>query len=78
MSPFFTVFLKGERPLRPSCHVECKIQEGSVLALVSTLLEGFSERVNLRAVVVRSRVEYDTVSDVVESKVHQCQQNSDA
>ena len=22
--------------------------------------------------------EYDTVSDVVESKVHQCQQNSDA
>ena len=24
------------------------------------------------------RFRYDTVSDVVESKVHQCQQNSDA
>ena len=27
---------------------------------------------------VKSEREYDTVSDVVESKVHQCQQNSDA
>ena len=43
--------------------------------IITKIKEGFLLRSFYKK---RKKVWYDTVSDVVESKVHQCQQNSDA